>query len=645
MARVKKSGNKNKNDSSSSSSQSPKRSPSPQVAPLSKDKSGTKSSSSTSFKSLPDHENEIEVQSNPSTQNTSINPPNISRSNQPTVETALAQQSPPPTTVQISEVLIGAIPITCKTVTTGIEPIQCSQTIAETTNEVPQKKPILPGRVYNFDDLVNTNHDLTQFTNPLGWTSLFNIRETHYPNLISAFYFNAVIPSDRNSIVSELKKAKIKITEELLGKLLDIPTTGHKLYGESWFSMARVSKNTLMSEIYEPGTNLTKNPPSSKLKHVFKMLHNMCLHSIFPRKGSKDKVTENDMMIMYHMFNKIQLNLPYVMIQHMIYTIENESKRFTLPYGMFLTRVFNKFKVSFEGEEGKNSSTTFSLKNVGRMKFIGDVEDHTILDQGQKRKREEFEKDNNLDLLAEVMTTQEDHPETVLPVSAPSEKAKEVVSEKTTSAQFNPFVSLEFDNLRNDFENHENQHTTVLNDGFSTINNPVNTSIFSPLMTSPQTSFDTTDFLKNFLSTPSDCSKIHQPIYTDVGPSLPSFPQNFASMSSFCTSYPTNDSAAYQSSANIPPFDTRPTKKSKVEQDVSKTIRDMVKMFEAVKINNTLLNYAVHEHQLFRTWLIDEFCPAMRVNPPPSNPPPQVPEFPELDKESNSDPSSPADPQ
>ncbi|PNX68475.1 hypothetical protein L195_g056187 [Trifolium pratense] len=108
-------------------------------------------------------------------------------------------------------------------------------------------------------------------------------------------------------------------------------------------------------------------------------------------------------------------------------------------------------------------------------------------------------------------------------------------------------------------------------------------------------------------------------------------------MSSFCTSYPTNDSAAYQSSANIPPFDTRPTKKSKVE-------KDMAKLFQAIKINNTLMNYTIHEHQLFRTWLIEEFCPAMRVNPPPSNPPPQVPDFPELDQDSSSDDSPPADP-
>ncbi|MCI70913.1 hypothetical protein A2U01_0092176, partial [Trifolium medium] len=62
--------------------------------------------------------------------------------------------------------------------------------------------------------------------------------------------------------------------------------------------MTEVDKNAFMAEIYEPGTSLTKSSPSSKLKHIFKMFHNMCLHAIFPRKGSKDKVTDNDMMIM-----------------------------------------------------------------------------------------------------------------------------------------------------------------------------------------------------------------------------------------------------------------------------------------------------------------------------------------------------------
>ena len=157
-------------------------------------------------------------------------------------------------------------------------------------------------------------------------------------------------------------------------------------------------------------------------------------------------------------------------------------------------------------------------------------------------------------------------------------------------------------------------------------------------MTSPQTSFNTTtsDFLRNFIQTPPEYAQMHQPVFTDAGPSLPSFPPNFASLSSFCTNIP-HDSAAYQSSANIHSFTNKSSKKSKVE-------KDMTKIFQAIKINNTLMNYTIHEHQLFRTWLTEEFCPAMRINPPPSNPPPQVPDFPELDQDSSPDNSPPADP-
>jgi hypothetical protein len=132
------------------------------------------------------------------------------------------------------------------------------------------------------------------------------------------------------------------------------------------------------------------------------------------------------MMIMYHMSQQIKLNLPYVLIQHMINTIENENKKVTLPYGMFLTRVFREFKVSFTGEEGKNTSTTFTTKNIDRMKRAEDLpsEDH-----GLKIKGEIFEQNTNQDLLAEVVTTQEDYLENVLLASVPCTKGKEVMTE------------------------------------------------------------------------------------------------------------------------------------------------------------------------------------------------------------------------
>jgi hypothetical protein len=78
-------------------------------------------------------------------------------------------------------------------------------------------KFVLPGRDYNLDDLVNTNHDLKKFTDPLEWTHLFSIRETYYPNLIEAFYFSVAISSERSYIASEIKGTKIKLTKQVLG--------------------------------------------------------------------------------------------------------------------------------------------------------------------------------------------------------------------------------------------------------------------------------------------------------------------------------------------------------------------------------------------------------------------------------------------
>ncbi|KAK2422889.1 hypothetical protein QL285_033383 [Trifolium repens] len=401
--------------------------------------------------------------------------------------------------------------------------------------------------------------------------------------------------------------------------------------------------------MFEPGTILKYFPPSSQLKHEYKMLHNMCLDSIFPRKGSKNKVTDIDMMMMYHMFNKVKINLPYVLIQHMIHTIEIATKKISLPYGMFLTRVFRHFRVNLSGEDGKNSSTTFTMTNIGRMKQVSEIEDHTVNDQGLKRKREAFDntEPENLRLLADVVTTEEDHLENILPIPSASDKGKQIMSEGNPSDSRDLGISLEFDSAFEDnLGPNVNKFTYVLLDGFSTIDNPVNTSLFSPLITTPQTTFDSyqqAEMLKNLMKNPipnfpqfSQFSHFPTPIFNDAGPSLPSFPQHFASLGSFCTNAPHHDTAAYPHSDNPPPFDPRPQKKSKLEKDMGRTRKDMEKMFN-------ILTYFMQEQQIFRTWLAEEFCPAMRIPPPPANPAPPAEEIPKFS--SSSDDSSPTLPQ
>ena len=85
-----------------------------------------------------------------------------------------------------------------------------------TFDEFWKDKPVAAGRTYNFAELANKGIDLTQYTHPLGWTNFFNIKETHYPSLVSAFYFNAVVYQEEEMIISYLKGVKVIVTTKLL---------------------------------------------------------------------------------------------------------------------------------------------------------------------------------------------------------------------------------------------------------------------------------------------------------------------------------------------------------------------------------------------------------------------------------------------
>jgi hypothetical protein len=51
-------------------------------------------------------------------------------------------------------------------------------------------KPVAAGRIYEFEDLAKGGVDLLKYTEPLGWTSFFKIKESIFPQLVQAFYFN-----------------------------------------------------------------------------------------------------------------------------------------------------------------------------------------------------------------------------------------------------------------------------------------------------------------------------------------------------------------------------------------------------------------------------------------------------------------------
>ncbi|GAU37075.1 hypothetical protein TSUD_378170 [Trifolium subterraneum] len=150
-------------------------------------------------------------------------------------------------------------------------------------------KPVAVSRLYNFAELSIGGVDLEKFVEPFEWKSFFQIKETVYPLLVQAFYYNAQVFPDKDMITSNIKDVELVVDPYVIGSLIGIKSEGLEVYGNDWYDQVKISKEELKRKMFTEEGAKKNSPPSSLLKTEYKLLHNMCQHSFFPRTGSKDK--------------------------------------------------------------------------------------------------------------------------------------------------------------------------------------------------------------------------------------------------------------------------------------------------------------------------------------------------------------------
>ncbi|GAU46384.1 hypothetical protein TSUD_280830 [Trifolium subterraneum] len=267
-------------------------------------------------------------------------------------------------------------------------------------------KPVAPSRLlYNFGELSQGGVDIVKYVKPFEWKSFFHIKETVYPLLVQAFYYNAKVYPDKDLITSHIKGVELVVDPYIIGDLIGIKSEGVEVYGNDWYDQVKVNKEDLKEEMFTKEGGKKNSPPSSMLKTEYKLLHNMCQHSFFPRTGSKDKVTDLDLLLM---------------VFRLYYADMNDT-----PYD--------------------NHYFTFNMKNVSYMKK--EVET-PIADVGVKRKREVFEK-TSLNLLADVSGDRlenalqtDGNTKTSVDSTPTTESEKLVTTAAATLQEFNPIPTL-----------------------------------------------------------------------------------------------------------------------------------------------------------------------------------------------------------
>ncbi|GAU47045.1 hypothetical protein TSUD_181580 [Trifolium subterraneum] len=456
-------------------------------------------------------------------------------------------------------------------------------------------KHVVVSRMYKFAELSLGGVDLVKFVEPFEWKSFFHIKETVYPLLVQAFYYNAKVFPEKDLITSNINDVELVVDPYVIGSLIGIKSEGLEVYGNDWYDQVKINKEDLKKKMFTEEGAKKNAPPSSMLKTEYKLLHNMCQHSFFPRTGSKDKVTDLDLLLMYHMAKGVKLNLPYIILHHMIHAATSGYKKIALPYAMILTR-----------KEAESP----------------------VADVGVKRKREVFEK-SNLNVLADASG---DRLENVLQTDGNTQ----------ISGDVNPTIES---------EKLATTAATTLQ-GFKPMPVQPNTTMFSPLMTSSQgslSSFCTSEFIRNILTSDTlDISTMSIPNPTDS--TLPSIPSSFATFDSFCSSVNAANAGTkqlvFEGNVNFDfPGPSRPTKRSRLETDMEQMRKDLDNVIKGMTVQHSMMNHLILESKTLRDWFANVVCPQLHINPPLDVETPQFDPFPASNDNSDDDdclPTSPA---
>ena len=458
-------------------------------------------------------------------------------------------------------------------------------------------RPIVPGRYFDFIALEAEKIMMRKYTDALGWTKFLQIRERHYPKLVRAFFFQAKVYPDKALIVSKIKGIEISLTPESLGKILSLPTDGNCLSEDNWNEKLELDMEFVYNNTFEPNTT---DFTASNLQKIPKMLNSITQYNIYPRKGSFDTVSKTDLMILYHLLFGERLNLPSVIIHHMITTSQNPNRQCCVPYGMLLTKVFQKFKIPLEDENSLLVVKKYRPKNIRHMKNKDAADDIS-----KKRKREDTGK-------------------SILKESQPRDHSQEQTP-----------ILEEHGALLSNFQTQASsmaQATDVLQSFATKSVKATKVSKFSHLFVSPPK----TDL--SALFKPDDISKFFNQAAFET--SVP-----MSSLHTIQSTCPSNFSNKSKSDPKSVHTDERPPKRSKMEKNTSKTRDDIRRLFEnQVHIMNHL-NYYTQHNQIHTTWQTSALSFSLNF-PPPTDIPVQPPSFnlhvPDIS--SSSDASSPTAP-
>jgi len=160
---------------------------------------------------------------------------------------------------------------------------------------------IAPGRFVKFSDLADYN--LARIFSDTGLLDLYDCDNLtyYYPNLIYLFFTNLICDTSmakKPVLVSLVTGIEIKLTPQIIGKILNVPYKGEFLD-----EIDMIDEDVLYNKILLPGKTLPMF--SNKLRLVPRLVSRILSYNLLPKTGSFDHMSHELQVATYAIMTNI----------------------------------------------------------------------------------------------------------------------------------------------------------------------------------------------------------------------------------------------------------------------------------------------------------------------------------------------------
>ncbi|GAV59431.1 hypothetical protein CFOL_v3_02962, partial [Cephalotus follicularis] len=208
-------------------------------------------------------------------------------------------------------------------------------------------RKLLCGRFIDFSFTTSDKFNLERWFETLGWKDYFQINAPYYLQIVKEFYSNLTNVGDSCNDKVELKtninKMVIKFDDQILGQILNMPVVGSKFFKtKKWPKDPDLVLEDCLRVFY-PNEIIFGGmaKPTNILSAEHRLLHHIAATHILPTSGGHEKMSNQDIYIMWHIVTGKPLNLPHLIMKNMLRATSKVDG--ALPYGMVITKIFSHF--------------------------------------------------------------------------------------------------------------------------------------------------------------------------------------------------------------------------------------------------------------------------------------------------------------